>query len=274
MSNTNIDIRMLESVEQLEEVRRLESLIWSEYESIPSSQTLTAIKNGGMMLGAFLENELIGFLYSFPGFKGDKIYLCSHTLGIHPQYRKLGIGEKLKLAQRKESLKKGYDLVTWTYDPLETVNGNLNLHKLGARCSIYVENCYGEMEDGLNQGMSSDRFTVEWWIKEDFVKRPSQYELEGSLLINIDRDSEEYLVPKEIDLERDSSEGFLFVPVPSDFQTLKKNNPELALSWRMSTRELFTYYFKNGWTVIDLYRRKLDPDLCYYVLKKLNSLSL
>jgi predicted GNAT superfamily acetyltransferase len=130
------------------------------------------------------------------------------------------------------------------------------------------------MEDGLNQGMSSDRFTVEWWIKEDFVKRPSQYELEGSLLIDIDRDSEEYLVPKEIDLERVSSEGFLFVPVPSDFQTLKKNNPELALSWRMSTRELFTYYFKNGWTVIDLYRRKLDPDLCYYVLKKLNSLSL
>lgn len=262
-------IRSLKTVEELDQVRSLESIIWSEYESIPSSQTLTAIKNGGMMLGAFLENELIGFQYSFPGFKGDKIYLCSHTLGIHPQFRKLGIGEKLKRAQKEESLKMGYDLVTWTYDPLETVNGNLNLHKLSARCSTYIENCYGEMQDELNQGMPSDRFTVEWWVKEDSLERPSQYELEGRLLVKVDRDSKENLIPNETDLEGDSAEGFLFVPVPSDFQSLKKNNPELAISWRISTREVFTHYFKNGWTAIDLFRNETNPDLCYYVLKKL-----
>ncbi|MFC9601315.1 GNAT family N-acetyltransferase [Peribacillus butanolivorans] len=271
MSNKNIVIRALESVEDLENVRRLESTIWSEYESTPTHQTLTAIKNGGIILGVFLENELIGFQYSFPGFKGEKIYLCSHILGIHPQHRKLGIGEKLKLAQKEESLKKGYDLVTWTYDPLETVNGYLNLHKLGARCSTYVENCYGEMEDDLNQGMPSDRFTVEWWIKEDTVERPSQYDLEGSdsLLIKAVRDSNGYFVPKETDLKRDSAEGFHFVPVPSDFQTLKKNSSELALSWRMRTREVFTHYFENGWTAVDLFRSKSDSDFCYYVLKKL-----
>ncbi|MFD0829326.1 GNAT family N-acetyltransferase [Neobacillus sp. M.A.Huq-85] len=269
MTEKNIVIRTLETIDELEELRRLESLIWSEYESIPSSQTITAIKNGGMALGAFLEDVLIGFQYSFPGFKNNKIYLCSHTLGIHPEYRKLGIGEKLKLAQKKESLKMGYDLVTWTYDPLESVNGYLNLHKLGARCSTYVKNCYGEMQDDLNQGMPSDRFTVEWWVMEDLVERPSEYEVEGRLLLKVDRDSEENLNPTETDLERDTAEGFLFVPVPSNFQTLKKKNPELAIAWRMKTREVFFHYFKNGWTAIDLLRTKSDPDLCYYVLKKL-----
>ncbi|MED3562888.1 GNAT family N-acetyltransferase [Bacillus xiapuensis] len=269
MSDKNIFIRTLKTIDELEELRRLESLIWSEYESIPSSQTITAIKNGGMALGAFLEEELIGFQYSFPGFINNKIYLCSHTLGIHPEYRKLGIGEKLKLAQKEESLKMGYDLITWTYDPLETVNGYLNLHKLGAKCSIYVENCYGEMQDELNQGMPSDRFTVDWWIKEASVERPSQYEVDGRLLIWLDRDLNGNFVPLEPVLNQDSSKGFLFVPVPSDFQIIKKINPDLALSWRRCTREVFVHYFEKGWSAIDLFRSKSNPELCYYVLKKL-----
>jgi predicted GNAT superfamily acetyltransferase len=249
-------------------VRRLESDIWSEYESTPTHQTLTAIKNGGLVLGAYLEEELIGFQYSFPGYNGEKAYLCSHILGVHPVFQKLGIGEKLKLEEKEESLKKGYDLVTWTYDPLETVNGNLNLHKLGGRCSSYVENCYGEMKDDLNQGMPSDRFAVEWWIKEEPAARPSKYEIEGSLLINTDRYDNGDLVPAEIELKKDSADGYLFVPVPSNFQTLKKNSSELALSWRMSTRKVFAHYFTKGWEAIDLFRNKSESDLCYYVLKK------
>ncbi|WP_049662149.1 hypothetical protein [Bacillus sp. FJAT-27231] len=50
---------------------------------------------------------------------------------IHLQHRKLGVNEKLKLAKKAESLNKGYELVTWAYDPPETVNGYLNFHKLG-----------------------------------------------------------------------------------------------------------------------------------------------
>lgn len=268
MTNEKIIIRSLASVEDLENVRRLESVIWSEYESTPTHQTLTAIKNGGFVLGAFLEEKLIGFQYSFPGFNGEKAYLCSHILGIHPEYQKLGIGEKLKLAQKEESLKKGYELVTWTYDPLETVNGYLNLHKLGGRCSTYVENCYGEMKDELNQGMPSDRFSVEWWMREDVGARPVSYEIEGSLLIKTERNSNGDLLPAEIDLNKDSADDYLFVPVPSDFQTLKKNSSALSLSWRMSTRKVFVHYFQEGWTAIDLFRNKNESDLCYYVLKK------
>lgn len=270
LQKEKIVIRDLHSIEELELVRRLETIIWSEYESTPIHQTLTAIKNGGLMLGAFLNDELIGFQYSFPGFNGIKAYLCSHILGIHPQFRKLGIGEKLKLQQKEDSLKRGYDLITWTYDPLETVNGYLNLHKLGARCSIYVENCYGEMQDELNEGIPSDRFTVEWRIKDEAIERPIRYEdlLRDHAVIKTSKDDEGYLFPLETDLTRDSETKFLFVPVPSDIQKLKNSSAELALSWRMSTRRVFTHYFNKGWTAIDLFKTHLSSDLCFYVLKR------
>jgi predicted GNAT superfamily acetyltransferase len=124
------------------------------------------------------------------------------------------------------------------------------------------------MKDDLNQGMPSDRFAVEWWIKEEPAARPSKYEIEGSLLINTDRYDNGDLVPAEIELKKDSADGYLFVPVPSNFQTLKKNSSELALSWRMSTRKVFAHYFTKGWEAIDLFRNKSESDLCYYVLKK------
>jgi predicted GNAT superfamily acetyltransferase len=270
MSKTkNISIRALESVDELEDVRRLETLIWSEYESTPIHQTQTAVKNGGIVLGAYLNDELIGFQYSFPGFNEEKTYLCSHILGIHPHYRKLGIGEKLKRQQKEEALKRGYDLITWTYDPLETVNGYLNLHKLGARCSTYVENCYGEMQDELNRGMPSDRFTIQWWIKEEEFDRTGQYEIGDSLLLKVINDSNGYPFPAETDLSMDSESGFLFVPLPSDMQMLKRYSSELSLSWRLKTRQVFMHYFQKGWVAFDLVRSQSNPDLCYYVLKKM-----
>ncbi|MFC7394783.1 GNAT family N-acetyltransferase [Scopulibacillus cellulosilyticus] len=273
----NLIIRSIESVQELEEVRQLESLIWSELESYPVSQTITAVKNGGMVIGAFLENQLIGFQYSFAGFDGHKPYLCSQTLGIHPDFRKMGIGEKLKCKQREEAIKKGYDLITWTYDPMETVNGHLNLHKLGAECSTYIENCYGDMPDALNIGMPSDRFVVEWRIKDRQERNQNYHQSvnllnnESHLLIKTGKNSDGFLVPEEIDLSKDQDEESLFVPVSSDFQSIKQYNLDLALSWRMKTRQVFTHYFKHGWSAVDLVRNESDPDICFYVLKQINS---
>ncbi|MGC4378668.1 GNAT family N-acetyltransferase [Fictibacillus sp. Mic-4] len=263
----NIMIRSLESVKELEKVRELESLIWSSSESTPSHQTLTAVKNGGMVIGAFSEGgELIGFQYSFPGFDGENVYLCSHILGIHPEFQKLGIGEKLKTRQKEVAIEKGYERIVWTYDPLETVNGHLNLHKLGAVCSTYIENCYGEMDDALNQGMPSDRFLVEWRIKDERNRRNIKHD-DHPYLIRVEKDAEGFLVPVDMDVTRHEEKGLLLVPVPSNFQQLKKMNADLALSWRMNSRHVFLHYFHHGWSAVDLIRSPVDSALCFYILE-------
>lgn len=267
----SITIRMLHTAEELTAVRDLESLIWAEEDPVPVNHSIAVVKNGGMVIGAFSGTRLIGFQYSFPGFDGTTVYLCSHSMGIHPDFRKMGIGEKLKLVQREEALKMGYQLITWTYDPLETVNGYLNLSKLGGVCTQYIENCYGEMPDILNAGLPSDRFLVEWNIASERPKSNEQFvgNHEVPILIQVVEDAEGLPVPKDIflDSERDAWANLLYVPVPNQFQMIKANSLQAALAWRLKTRAVFTHYLSKGWKVTAL--RKSDrPNLHHYVLTK------
>lgn len=273
MTKTNqITIRSLQLIEELEEVRKLESSIWGENDSIPTHQTLTAVKNGGLVLGAYDDQKLVGFQYSFPGFDGNSLYLCSHMLGIDKTYRNKGIGNLLKIAQREEALKLGYSLITWTYDPLESVNGYLNIAKLGGVCSHYVENCYGEMVDLLNNGMPSDRFLVEWHISNDtnHDQQLDEIELHQVILESIiqwDRNEEGFPVPSKqlATMENDLA----FVAIPKDFRSIREHNLQLAQEWRMITRSVFTKLFSNGWKVIDFHKNnRTDIPVQFYVLSK------
>lgn len=272
MKVQEIQIRSLHQIVDLEEVRKLESKIWGTDDSIPTHQTITAVKNGGLVLGAYYGKQLVGFQYSFPGFNGKTPYLCSHILGTDAQFRSKGIGEKLKLAQREEALKLGYSLITWTYDPLESINGYLNIAKLGGVCSTYIPNCYGEMEDLLNSGIPSDRFLVEWHIQEKQTKDSEKQEPEmGFLLKNSliqwDCDKEGLPVPSAtLPLpEQDTA----FVSIPKNFRNIRETNMEAAIEWRMKTRDIFTRLFEQGWQVSGFKKNSMDEiPVQFYVLTK------
>ncbi|MEW9668322.1 GNAT family N-acetyltransferase [Ammoniphilus sp. 3BR4] len=252
-----IIIHSIESVEELEKVRELESRIWSQSDSIPTHQTLTSVKNGGFVLGAYSHGELVGFQYSFPGYDGQSIYLCSHILGIDSQFRSQGIGEKLKHAQREKAAEMGYSYITWTYDPLESANAYLNIAKLGAVGTKYCVNYYGQLDDSLNGGLPSDRFLVEWRMNQHEVKSQQalgeKEELETALdrsLIQWEINKDGFPIPKEADHVITSSHDFLYVAIPTDFQGMKEKDMLLAQDWRMATRNVFTHAFREGWQVI------------------------
>jgi hypothetical protein len=67
--------------------------------------------------------------------------------------------------------KQGLELITWTYDPLLSRNAHINISRLGAVCKTYLRSEYGDMQDGLNAGLPSDRFKVDWWLRSNRVKR-------------------------------------------------------------------------------------------------------
>jgi len=163
-------IRLLESPEDMTLVEELQRAVWpgSETDVVPAHIFITAI-------GAFNEDELIGFVFGFPGIDfipdGPRPKHCSHMMGIRPGQRDSGVGFALKRAQWQMVRKQGIDHITWTYDPLLSRNAYLNISKLGAVCNTYRRSEYGDMRDGLNAGLPSDRFQVDWWINTRRVER-------------------------------------------------------------------------------------------------------
>jgi len=243
-------IRHLKTVEEHLQMEKIQGEIWCPQEAVPMSQTLTAVKNGGSAIGLYAGDDLVGFCYAFPGYKNEKSYLCSHMLGLKEQYRHGGWGEKLKLAQREEALNLGYDLITWTYDPLESPNANLNIAKLRATVRNYLVNCYGEMRSSINVGLPSDRFLAEWHITSDRIDK-SVHERTidvDTYIAQMDFTEEDpYLIDVDLTLEDD----VLLFPIPVNFREIRMKNPRLALDWRMKAREVFEAYFTRGYVVTD-----------------------
>lgn len=163
-----IVIRPLVTHGEIHAVEQLQRDAWGEpdIDVVPLHMLLTPPRHGGLLLGAFDGDRLVGFVFGFLGLTADgRLKHCSHMAGVHPDYRDQGVGYALKLAQREHVLAQGLDLVTWTFDPLETRNAQLNFHKLGAICNTYIRNLYGAMRAAINAGPPSDRFEVEWWIR-------------------------------------------------------------------------------------------------------------
>ncbi|HET7657303.1 MAG TPA: GNAT family N-acetyltransferase [Bacillales bacterium] len=248
--NTKVSIKKLTTFKELEDIQILEKAIWG-MEPLPVHQTFTVAKNGGLILGAFIDHKMVGFSYGFPGFQDGRTYLCSHMLGIDPDYQKQGIGRLLKEKQREAALELGYDLITWTFDPLLSVNAYLNLHHLKAIVAKYTENLYGEMDDQLNRGIPSDRFTVEWWIGSELGRQ--NYE---TVVRNEDNTLVDHSETKDLRHRED-----WFIPIPADFQRLKLENPDSALEWRLKTRRIFQELFRAGFVGADIRR---SGDFSYY----------
>jgi predicted GNAT superfamily acetyltransferase len=196
-----IGLKVLETNEELVAIEDLQRLVWpgNETDVVPSHILLTAVHNGGLMIGAYEidgneanqdepvemdfdkagrteihpDSPLVGFVFGFPGLDftpdGPRLKHCSHMLGVHPGYRNRNIGFTLKRAQWQWVRHQGLDRITWTYDPLLSRNANLNIALLGAVCNTYLPEYYGRMRDNLNAGLPSDRFQVDWWLNTSRV---------------------------------------------------------------------------------------------------------
>ena len=261
-----ITMRVLKTVEEMKLVQQLEETVW-DMAAIPVHQTLTAVKNGGLIIGAFDEEKLVGFSYSFAGFKNKEAYLCSHMLGIHPDYQLQGIGKKLKEQQLIVAKEMGYKLITWTFDPLESRNAYLNVSKLYGIAGTYIENCYGEMTGGINAGLPTDRLQIEWWITSDRVEEkwmPSNIIFDNPFQTVLSEQDQPILV--EPDVFAPTGQGYE-VPIPQQFQEMKKESPETALQWRLQIRKIIQTLFSKGYALVAV-RKTVEPVNYYQFVQK------
>jgi predicted GNAT superfamily acetyltransferase len=161
-----IHIQSLTSLEHFERCVVLQLEVWgySDGDVIPRRVFVVAQRIGGQVLGAFDGDTLVGFAMSLPGYRDGKSYLHSHMLAVLPQYRNSGIGRRLKLAQRDDAIARGFDLMEWTFDPLEIRNSHLNISRLGVIVRRYQADFYGPSSSPLQGGLPTDRLYAEWWL--------------------------------------------------------------------------------------------------------------
>jgi predicted GNAT superfamily acetyltransferase len=149
----------------------LEFAVWGfgERDVVPSQMYVVALKIGGQVLGAFVEDRMVGFVLAYPGVRDGRPYLHSHMAAVLPEYRDLGIGRQLKLAQRDDALARGIPLIEWTFDPLQTRNAYFNICRLGVVVRRYLLDVYGSTSSPLHGGLPTDRLVAEWHLASDRV---------------------------------------------------------------------------------------------------------
>jgi predicted GNAT superfamily acetyltransferase len=224
-----IAIRPLRERPEFLEAVRLQKIIWgfSDVDLLPPRLFVVATKIGGQLLGAFDGEKMVGFCVAIPGLKPrGRYYLHSHMMGVLPEYQNRGIGRKLKLAQRKEALDRGIDLIEWTFDPLEIKNSHFNIERLGAIVRRFVPNQYGASSSPLHGGLPTDRCVAEWWIGSDRVRRVL-----------------------EDGCPPDHGGACGRIEVPLEIGEWKRNNPAKAREIQSRIREAFEQWLAKGFTV-------------------------
>jgi len=271
------EIRTVRTIDELHACEELQFQAWQmpDYrEVVPLHLLLAAQKSGGLLLAAFDGAKVVGFVFGFAGLSHEgRPFHYSHMMAVAPEAQGQGVGRQLKCAQREAVLAQGLDRICWTYDPLEARNAHLNIAKLGAVCQIYLRDLYGPMTDGLNAGLPSDRFQVDWWIASHRVRdrlagrgveqRPEP----GAWVLGGEETAGGLRAPGPVNLE--AGEARVAVEIPANYQAVKAADAELALAWRLATRQALEACFGAGYLAVEVaWARGVAGGRAYYVLQR------
>lgn len=234
---------------------------------VPVATLISVQHAGGLVLGAFQGERLIGFAFGYLGRVHGEWALYSQLVGVDPGVQAAGVGGQLKQAQRAWARSQGLSLVAWSYDPLQAGNANFNLHRLGAFCRTYHVNYFGERTDALSAGLESDRLLAEWPAEDTTPTWP-----DAPLLTLIDiapHDGAATPILAKNALAGLNSARTLHLPIPPDIAALKASNPSLAHAWQLAVRAAFQHAFAAGYVAMDFLRPQGEDDVypCY-VLKR------
>ncbi|HYQ59817.1 MAG TPA: hypothetical protein VEP29_02110 [Desulfatiglandales bacterium] len=254
--------------------------VWhfDDIDIVPVALLLAAEHCGGMNLGAYNNlGELIGFACAILGMENGELLQHSHMLAVRSAYRNFDVGFKLKLAQRREALKRKIRVITWTFDPMQPLNAYFNLGKLGAWANTYREDFYGESTSALHRGLPTDRLMARWDLPlESVVDRleegPPRHDLRKELkkypVINLLEDVAPGL-PASSPVKLNCAEPEILFEVPYNLPEIKGRNLGVALEWQGKMRQVFRTYFKKGYVATDFWVTEEEGHLrAFYYLQK------
>lgn len=224
-------VRELRSLPEQALARQVFDEIWpGEGTQITPNLLQALVHNGSYLAGVFIGDRIVGAAFAFPGVDDHGLHLHSHMAGVLPEVRDRAIGFAIKVHQRWWALEEGYATVRWTFDPLVRRNAVLNLRKLGVEVIGYHENFYGQMPDAVNAGDYSDRMMAQWSLSAPHVEQAMQAPLPAVAV----------------------QPGQIEVGLPDDIVSLRAEDPQQALDWRMRVRDQIAPRMESGWRIIGL----------------------
>jgi predicted GNAT superfamily acetyltransferase len=269
----SVTIRDLDSIDDLRLVPPVEQAVWGgdDRDIVPVLLLIAAKEAGSILIGAFDQQCLIGFVFGFPGLEHGEISIHSHMTAVLPQYRDLNLGYQLKLAQRERSLAMNIRLITWTFDPLQARNAHFNFAKLGVVSDRYKVDFYGRESTSTLHQNGTDRLWVSWFLDSKRVRA----RLTDATAVPVAQKPEVFLVrcdenarPVRGDLSSALAGNIVGIQIPSEIASIEEKDSALAIDWREATRWAFVECLNSGFYVADFLRGHSPRSPGTYVLKK------
>jgi len=176
-------VRECTSIEELDGCVRLQREVFGlpDLEVSPRRHLIVSQRAGGWTLGAFAGDDLVGFVHHLVALRGREIIGYSHMMAVANAYQNMGVGARLKWAQRERALGEGRSFITWTWEPMRARNAHFNINRLGVVVSSYGVNFYGTDYDAAPggsensaHGIDSDRLFADWKLRSPRVEMLGQ----------------------------------------------------------------------------------------------------
>ena len=262
--STSIVFRDVEGIDEIKALEDLQIEAWGDDERdiVPLNQLAAARHVGGTLIGAFDGKKLVGFVYGFYGHIKGHIVHHSHMLAVSPAVRRHNLGFRLKAEQRERVLADGItDRMTWTFDPLQSLNAHFNFAKLGVISDTYKINVYGEQGASFLHQNGTDRLFVTWLLNSPRVRslmsgKPQAREDRTGLASSAVRllvSSNSGVPELPVDFADTSAANFATIEIPADINHVERADFDLARKWREETRRVFSSALSNGYVVVDYF---------------------
>jgi predicted GNAT superfamily acetyltransferase len=271
--NFAIVIRDIDSSAEMRAVEELQKEVWGlpDLDVVPFYHLVATKAAGGVLVGAFDRETLVGFVYGFPSYERGQLAHHSHMLAVKSAYRNFKLGHKLKLAQRERVIKQGIRFMTWTYDPLQCLNAHFNLSTLGVFADRYLIDFYGEDAASFLHRNGTDRLWVTWPLIGNRVnERLDDIALKLEMgrvvpLVQLTAENQPYTNALSAGLARETA----LIEIPADINKLQESDVSVASQWRQATRWAFTEALAAGYIVVDFHRQQRDEQrLGVYLLRR------
>ena len=253
---------------------RLQREVWglSDLEITSAIQLTSTVRAGGLLLVADSPGGVVGFCYALAALRGGEGHLHSDMLAVRPTARGLGVGLRLKWAQREEALRRGLRLVTWTFDPMRAPNARLNLHHLCAIARELLPDFYGTTSSALHHGLATDRLLARWELDHPLValRRTCKAEVPPALasVPALSQVAWRPGLPVPSPLPSDLDAAEILLEIPTDWDAVCAAGAEVAQEWQRSVRHAFESAFARGYVAADFLSTGGDAPRSAYVLRK------